>query len=51
MQVYSGLDILTNKATEEERAGVPHHLLGHLTPGDDYNVHRFRKEAFSIVSF
>ncbi|KAE8741036.1 hypothetical protein FOCC_FOCC013448 [Frankliniella occidentalis] len=49
--VYSGLDILTNKATEEERCGVPHHLLGHRTPGDHYNVYQFRNEAFRIVSF
>lgn len=49
MQVYSGLDILTNKATEEERCGVPHHLLGHRTPGDHYNVYQFRNEAFRII--
>ncbi|KAJ1428784.1 P-loop containing nucleoside triphosphate hydrolase [Sesbania bispinosa] len=28
IQVYKGLDITTNKVTEEECAGVPHHLLG-----------------------
>lgn len=49
MQVYSGLDILTNKATAEEQCGVPHHLLGHLKPGDNYHVHRFRKEAFRVI--
>lgn len=49
MQVYSGLDILTNKATVEEQCGVPHHLLGHLKPGDNYNVHRFRRDAFEII--
>ncbi|CBI32356.3 unnamed protein product, partial [Vitis vinifera] len=27
MQVYEGLDIVTNKITEEEQRGVPHHLL------------------------
>ncbi|XP_034249511.1 tRNA dimethylallyltransferase [Thrips palmi] len=30
-------------------AGVPHHLLGHLQPGDNYHVHRFRAEAFRII--
>eukprot|EP01137_Pigoraptor_chileana_P027858 Opistho-2@10987 len=28
MQMYEGLDIATNKVTEEESCGVPHHLLG-----------------------
>lgn len=31
MQVYKGLDITTNKVTEEECRGVPHHLLGTVT--------------------
>ncbi|XWS69443.1 hypothetical protein CRYUN_Cryun04dG0179500 [Craigia yunnanensis] len=28
IQVYKGLDIITNKVTVEESRGVPHHLLG-----------------------
>ena len=32
MQVYAALDVLTNKPTAVERAGVPHHLLGHVAP-------------------
>ena len=28
MQLYAGLPIITNKITEEERNGIPHHLLG-----------------------
>ncbi|CAL1411515.1 unnamed protein product [Linum trigynum] len=28
MQVYKGLDVATNKVTDAERRGVPHHLLG-----------------------
>jgi len=28
MQLYSGLPIITNKVTEEEKQGVQHHLLG-----------------------
>lgn len=28
MQLYAGLPIITNKITEEERKGIPHHLLG-----------------------
>ncbi|RYR71895.1 hypothetical protein Ahy_A02g006103 isoform A [Arachis hypogaea] len=28
IQVYEGLDIVTNKISKEEQKGVPHHLLG-----------------------
>jgi len=28
MQVYKGLDIVTNKITHTEKQGVKHHLLG-----------------------
>lgn len=32
MQVYRGLDIITNKVTAEETEGVPHRLLGVVDP-------------------
>lgn len=35
MQIYKGLDIITNKATEEEMRGVRHHLLGFLDPAEN----------------
>ncbi|KAF1867445.1 hypothetical protein Lal_00049874 [Lupinus albus] len=36
MQVYKGLDITTNKVTEEESRGVPHHLLS-IVDDPNYN--------------
>ncbi|XP_031114163.1 adenylate isopentenyltransferase 5, chloroplastic-like [Ipomoea triloba] len=48
MQVYKGLDIATNKVTDEERRGVPHHLLGVIDDPDedfaaaDFCVHALR---------
>ncbi|KAE9609561.1 hypothetical protein Lal_00006899 [Lupinus albus] len=36
MQVYKGLDITTNKVTEEECRGVPHHLLS-IVANPNYN--------------
>lgn len=50
-QVYKGLDVATNKATEEETDGVPHHMMGTLDWDDVCNVHEYRKEALKIVSF
>ncbi|XP_050218830.1 adenylate isopentenyltransferase 5, chloroplastic [Mercurialis annua] len=45
IQVYKGLDIVTNKVTEEECRGVPHHLLGVVDPNADYTSDDFRHHA------
>ncbi|XP_009385519.2 adenylate isopentenyltransferase 5, chloroplastic [Musa acuminata AAA Group] len=45
MQVYDGLDVVTNKVTDEERMGVPHHLLGGLPPDADFSASDFRRAA------
>ncbi|CAA3025570.1 adenylate isopentenyltransferase 3, chloroplastic-like [Olea europaea subsp. europaea] len=41
MQVYEGLDITTNKITQEECCGVPHHLLGEIDPNMDFTATNF----------
>ncbi|KAH6808834.1 isopentenyltransferase 5 [Perilla frutescens var. frutescens] len=41
MQVYQGLNIVTNKVAEEECGGVPHHLLGIIDPAADFWPHDF----------
>ncbi|XP_073132003.1 adenylate isopentenyltransferase 5, chloroplastic-like isoform X1 [Henckelia pumila] len=41
MQVYRGLDVITNKVTEDECRGVPHHLLGMVDPDHDFTVRDF----------
>ncbi|KAF8388000.1 hypothetical protein HHK36_026666 [Tetracentron sinense] len=45
MQVYEGLDIVTNKVTEEEQCGIPHHLLGVIDPEVDFTATDFRHRA------
>lgn len=45
MQVYQGLDIVTNKVTEEECHGVPHHLLGIADPNSSFTAADFRCHA------
>ncbi|KAJ6725396.1 ADENYLATE ISOPENTENYLTRANSFERASE 5 CHLOROPLASTIC [Salix purpurea] len=49
MQVYKGLDIVTNKVTEEECRGVPHHLLGIADPNADFTSEDFRHHASLVV--
>ncbi|KAF3436323.1 hypothetical protein FNV43_RR23415 [Rhamnella rubrinervis] len=50
MQVYEGLDVVTNKITNEEQRGVPHHLLGILKkPNADFTVTDFCDKASITV--
>ena len=37
MQIYKGMEIGTAAPTVEERLGVPHHLVGILTPDSDFS--------------
>ncbi|XP_006653174.1 adenylate isopentenyltransferase 5, chloroplastic-like [Oryza brachyantha] len=49
IQVHDGLDVVTNKVTDEERAGVPHHLIGGVHPEVDYEVADFCRDAARAV--
>ena len=48
MQIYRGMDIGTAKATPEERAQVPHHMLDVADPGENYSVSRYVEEATEV---
>ncbi|MCD9558848.1 Adenylate isopentenyltransferase [Datura stramonium] len=51
IQVYKGLDIATNKITEEERRWIPHHLLGVIDPHKEFTAKSFCNMAsFAIDS-
>jgi len=41
MQVYRGMDIGTAKPTEAEMGGVPHHMLGVVSPDEQFSVSRY----------
>ncbi|XP_020547288.1 adenylate isopentenyltransferase 5, chloroplastic-like [Sesamum indicum] len=45
IQVYKGLDIVTNMVSNEECSGVPHHLLRTIDPEVDFTVHDFVHHA------
>ncbi|XP_054803461.1 adenylate isopentenyltransferase 3, chloroplastic-like [Prosopis cineraria] len=49
MQVYEGLDIVTNKITKEDRRGVPHHLLGTESPYSEFTASHFRDAALLAI--
>jgi adenylate isopentenyltransferase (cytokinin synthase) len=48
--VYDGVPIITNKVTEEECAGVPHHLLGGVHPDADFTAEDFCREAGAAIA-
>ncbi|VDP44466.1 unnamed protein product [Heligmosomoides polygyrus] len=47
---FIGLDIATNKITEEETQGVPHHLMSFVDATTArYNIHQFRVLLFQEI--
>ncbi|MEU4744048.1 tRNA (adenosine(37)-N6)-dimethylallyltransferase MiaA [Actinosynnema sp. NPDC023658] len=49
MQLYRGMDIGTAKITEDERQGVPHHLLDVLDVTETASVAAYQREARAAV--
>lgn len=49
MQVYNGLDIVTNKVTEEECRGVTHHVFGIIDPNSNFTADDFCHHASSAI--
>ncbi|MCL2512710.1 MAG: tRNA (adenosine(37)-N6)-dimethylallyltransferase MiaA [Oscillospiraceae bacterium] len=49
MQVYKGMDIATAKPAEEEKKGVPHHLLNFLEKTEYFSAARFTELAKKII--
>lgn len=50
MQLYHGLPVITNKITEEETKGIPHHLLGCIgLEQETWTVGKFVSNALATV--
>lgn len=49
-QVYRGMDIGTGKATADEQARVPHHLLDIIDPGEEMTAQRFVDAADAAIA-
>ena len=49
MQIYKKLDIGTAKATKEEQAVAPHHLVDIMEPDQPYNVQLFCEMAADAI--
>ncbi|CAK8541993.1 unnamed protein product [Lathyrus sativus] len=50
IQVYKGLDIVTNKIPKSEQCLIPHHMLGVIDDPDyDFTVHDFCKKMLETL--
>ena len=49
MQVYKGLDVITNKVTAEELSQCPHHLIDFVSPLKEFSVVEFRNMALPLI--
>ena len=49
MQIYRYMDIGTAKVTEEEKQGVPHHMIDILDPGEKFSVAEYVDMASRLV--
>ena len=47
--VYKGMDIGTAKPTQEERAGVVHHLIDIIDPAQSYSVSQFVNDTNALI--
>lgn len=44
-QIYKDLDIATAKVTEEEKEGIPHHLIDIKNIDEEYTVYNYQKDC------
>ena len=49
MQIYQKMDIGTAKVTQDEKRGVPHHLIDELAPNEAYSVAIFKNRAAALI--
>ncbi len=50
MQIYKGMDIASAKPTKEERAGIPHHMMGVVSPETPYSVADYVEDAGKAIA-
>lgn len=50
MQIYKGLDISTAKPTEEEKKGIPHHMMDFLDTKKSFSVAEYQAMAGDCIA-
>lgn len=49
MQIYRGMDVGTAKASADEQAKIPHHLIDILDPGEPFSVAKYSQMAETVL--
>ncbi|KAG5627998.1 hypothetical protein H5410_013216 [Solanum commersonii] len=49
MQVYKGLEIVTNKITHADKQGVRHYLLGEIEPDSNFTAEDFCLKSIEYI--
>jgi tRNA dimethylallyltransferase len=49
VQIYMGIQVATAKPTEEEKRGVPHHLIDYIDPRVNYTAADWAKDAVKKI--
>lgn len=49
MQVYKGMDVITNKVPKAEQQGIEHLLMGFKQPGEQYVVGEWVRDTMRAV--
>jgi tRNA dimethylallyltransferase len=49
MQIYIGMDIGTAKIHEDEKQGIPHHMIDLVYPNEKFTVSDFKTRSKSII--
>jgi tRNA dimethylallyltransferase len=50
VQIYRGIEIATAKPTEEEKRGIPHHLIDYVDPNVNYTAVDWARDATQKIS-
>lgn len=49
VQIYQGIEIATAKPSEEEKRGVPHHLIDYVSPNINYTAADWAQDASAKI--
>jgi len=49
MQVYKGIDIISQKVTRRQRKEILHHMIDIISPSKNFNAADYRKKALKII--
>lgn len=50
VQIYRGVHVATAKPSEEEKRGVPHHLIDYVDPNIDYTAGDWARDALTVIA-